>query len=44
MHLLAKLYKHVMSAQDTGAYMSVIMGKTVVITKRKFDSFMVTAN
>ncbi len=37
---LAKLSKHVLSVQDTGSYIAVILGTVVVIVKRKFDTFM----
>ncbi len=41
MFLFARLSRHVMAIQDTGAYIAVILGTVVVVVKRKFDIFMV---
>jgi len=38
--LLPKLWAHVMAGQESGAYLSLILGKMVVITKRRFDAIM----
>ncbi|EEC10565.1 exocyst complex component sec3, putative, partial [Ixodes scapularis] len=40
MHLLVRLNQHVMSAQDTGSFLSMAFGTVVVQAKRNFDRFM----
>lgn len=40
MHLLVRLNQHVMSAQDTGSFLSMTFGTVVVQAKRNFDRFM----
>ncbi|KAH6923801.1 hypothetical protein HPB50_007267 [Hyalomma asiaticum] len=40
MHLLVRLNQHVMSAQDTGSFLSMAFGTVVVQAKRNFDRYM----
>lgn len=40
MHLLVRLNHHVMSAQDTGSFLSMTFGSMVIQAKRNFDRFM----
>jgi hypothetical protein len=41
MRLLVILTQKVLSVQDSGSYIAVILGTTVIITKRRFDTFIV---
>ncbi|XP_064489589.1 exocyst complex component 1-like [Ornithodoros turicata] len=40
MHLLVRLNQHVMSAQDTGSFLSMTFGSMVIQAKRNFDRYM----
>lgn len=42
MYLLVRLSQHVMSAQDTGSFLSKIFGIALVQAKRNFDKFMLS--
>lgn len=39
--LLVRLSQHVMSAQDTGSFLSMTFANALVQAKRNFDRFMV---
>lgn len=40
MHALVRLSQHVMSAQDTGSFLSMSFASALVQSKRHFDRFM----
>ncbi|CAG5092082.1 Similar to Sec3: Exocyst complex component 1 (Drosophila melanogaster) [Cotesia congregata] len=40
MYLLVRLSQHVMSAQDTGSFLSMTFASALVQVKRSFDKFM----
>lgn len=40
MYTLVRLSQHVMSAQDTGSFLSMTFGSALVQAKRAFDKFM----
>lgn len=40
MYLMVRLTQHVMSAQDTGSFLSKTYGNVLIIVKRNFDDFM----
>ncbi|XP_054712659.1 LOW QUALITY PROTEIN: exocyst complex component 1-like [Uloborus diversus] len=42
MYVLVRLSQHVMSAQDTGSYLSMTFASVLVQAKRNFDKFMKT--
>lgn len=42
MYVLVRLSQHVMSAQDTGSFLSVAFASALVHIKRAFDKFMQT--
>lgn len=40
MSALIRLSEHVMSAQDTGSFLSITFGSVLVHVKRSFDKYM----